>query len=430
MLQRLRILGFSESTTIVIGDAVLYALSKAVPGLVGLFSIVIFVRLLGAEDFGRFSILGSTVLMWSAFASGWLNQGILRYNSGKSTTSHHDRIQLIKAVVFASLGCSLVTLISFKVGGTDMHWFEMLFCAVLAIFTVSQSVALAFWQSNLKPKIVLWLELLRTLGGFLLALALIWMCGSTPAALLAGTAAGYALSVAVGYRSASTGSMPPGQVDDNMQLSRLWHYGWPLSFWLGIQTAFPWFDRWLIERSLGLAETGIFASVSDVVTRSFTLLIFPLTLAVHPRITGLWNQNRQNAAFRLLGIALGIAALASVPIVAAFYWGRYALVNLLIPHNLESRITSNVTTSVGWLALGGVMWQLALLAHKPLELRKQTRVMLACMAFALLIKIVLTLLLLPKWGINGAVWGTLVSGFAYCIACLAAAARPADPASS
>jgi O-antigen/teichoic acid export membrane protein len=423
MLRRLRSLGFSDSSALLIGDAVLYALSKAIPGFVGLFTIVIFVRLLGAEEFGRFSILGSTVLMWSAFASGWLNQGIIRYNSGQVIAGRGNGKELTKAVALSSLCCSLVVVLSFIIGGTRLGWHEFLLCSILAIFTVAQSVALAFFQSSLKPKLVLWLELQRTLGGFLLALAFAWTTGATPAALLAGMTIGYALSVGIAYLFAIKLFVLPSHRENSIVVRRLWDYGWPLSFWLGVQTAFPWFDRWFIERSLSLAETGAFASISDVVTRSFTLLVFPLTLAVHPRIVGLWNQNDHKAAFRLLGVALTTATLASVPIISAFHLGRHSLVNWLISDDQLIPEINAITESVGWLALSGVVWQLALFAHKPLELRSQTGTMLTLMAVALVVKIVLTVALLPAWGVKGLICGNLVSGLLYCLGCFLCAVR-------
>ena len=62
-------------------DSVYYSISKIVPGLTGVIFVIIFFRLMGAEEYGKYSIIFTFANLIAAFSFGWLNQSILRYRS-------------------------------------------------------------------------------------------------------------------------------------------------------------------------------------------------------------------------------------------------------------------------------------------------------------------------------------------------------------
>src|SRR6266704_4124820 len=62
-------------------DAFNYLLSKVVPGLMGLLSVLVFLRLVGYEQYGRYSVVFAFVMAWASGMAGWLSQGILRFQS-------------------------------------------------------------------------------------------------------------------------------------------------------------------------------------------------------------------------------------------------------------------------------------------------------------------------------------------------------------
>ena len=68
-----------------IKDSFFYGLSKLIPGLFGLISVIFFFRWVGAEEYGQYSIIFSFTNLIAAFSFGWLNQSILRYGSSFSS---------------------------------------------------------------------------------------------------------------------------------------------------------------------------------------------------------------------------------------------------------------------------------------------------------------------------------------------------------
>ena len=53
-------------------DGFNYFLSKIIPGLMGFLSVLVFVRLLGVEQYGRYAVVFAFVMAWASGLSGWL----------------------------------------------------------------------------------------------------------------------------------------------------------------------------------------------------------------------------------------------------------------------------------------------------------------------------------------------------------------------
>ena len=65
--------------------------------------------------------------------------------------------------------------------------------------------------------------------------------------------------------------------------------------------------------------------------------------------------------------------------------------------------------------LGGFLWQLALVIHKPLEIEERTLTMVGCIMFSLVINIIGNLFFLPIFGIIATAYTMIISAFTYII---------------
>jgi len=90
--------------------------------------------------------------------------------------------------------------------------------------------------------------------------------------------------------------------------------------------------------------------------------------------------------------------------------------SLLAPQILSLLFEEGAAAHAGLiplLTIGGFFWQVSLLAHKPLEMRKRTFVMLSNIVIALILHGTVQVLLLPKFGISAAPVAYTCSGFCY-----------------
>lgn len=396
-------------------DAILYAVSKAVPGILGLLSVAVYIRLIGPEQFGLFSILMAAVSMWSSFASGWFYQGILRYYSGWGATRPEWWRFLGTGLAISMLIYVGVFLANLPWLGVPVSLLDVVLCLVLGIAIMGQVVGVSCWQSELQPLAVVRVELVRTIATFAIACALAYWIRPHAGAILAGTALGYAGSVLFGRPLSAIFVTETGRIAPS--LAQAWRFGWPVSLWLLVQLSFPWLDRVMIQSYLGLHDTGVFASLSEVLTRSFSLLVYPVTIAAYPRLSQHWNRGDRAAAQRLLVQALLAACGIAVICVAGLHLVRNSLVPIILPATARE-LPSAHPELVALIAAGGAAWQLALLAHKPLELASRTRVMLVLIAGAFLLKLAINYYSLPHWGVVGVAYATIISGLGYSAGCM------------
>ena len=92
-------------------DALYYSISKIIPGITGLISVVLFFRLIGAEEYGKYSIIFSFTNLISAFSFGWLNQSILRYRS-----TYISSVKILSPIsmgyIFGIISVSIIVIIT------------------------------------------------------------------------------------------------------------------------------------------------------------------------------------------------------------------------------------------------------------------------------------------------------------------------------
>lgn len=404
-----------------IRDTAVYALAKGIPGMLGLLSVTVFIRLVGPAQFGLFAILSATVGMWSSFASGWFYQGVLRYYSSWHTVGRPFRDFLWRGSIICIVTFIGVFLLSLCWLKPSVSRGEVLLCLGLGTVIIIQTIALSCWQATLQANTVLRVELVRTIISFITScLFALWLRAEANA-LLAGAVLGYLASFLAGRQlSSAADPATPKITPSNAQA---WSYGWPLSCWFLVQLSMPWLDRVMIGTEFGLDATGVFASLSEILTRVFSLLIYPITLATYPRLTMAWNAGDRQGANRILRSTLISAVGITLLAVLALHVLSEHFAAIILPREAVSGLAGQPYL-VATLTAGGGIWALALLAHKPLELQSRTLSMLITITLALGIKILGNYFCIPRWGLSGAAFASIAAGAAYCTICTILAKLP------
>jgi O-antigen/teichoic acid export membrane protein len=186
-----------------------------------------------------------------------------------------------------------------------------------------------------------------------------------------------------------------------------------MSLWAGSMWAFQVVDRSLIEHFFGFAVTGSYTSLYDLLVRVYTLLFFPVTLAAHPRIMAAWNRGDSNQATRYIKLVIGLQLVLLLPFVLLNTWLAPYIILRFFPSS--STVVNELILPV---ALGGALWQIALMAHKPLEMMGRTRLMLVLILCALVSSFVLNYWGLPRYGVVFAGYSYVCSSLFYIVGCL------------
>jgi O-antigen/teichoic acid export membrane protein len=282
---------------------------------------------------------------------------------------------------------------------------------------VIYTIRLATLQAQLRPMAVLTREIVRSVAALAFSLLLVLATGQKRFDLvLLGQALGYTIALAPirgtrtsirqafrEFESARSRVEPVGHT-----LNQLWRFGWAVGVWLLLSQTLPVIDRWVIQRFTGYAKAGVYASLYEVAIRSSSFLIFPLTQAAHPRIMRSWNQGEHALAYQLIKNSIKyqlVIFVAAFAVVLAF---ADRIVRLILGFDDQS-----AARMLPLLVLGGFLWQLALLVHKPLEITQETSTMLAGMAMTVSIDLLGNYLLIPRVGYRGAAYMVVFSACAY-----------------
>ena len=398
-------------------DALNYFLSKLVPGLMGFLAVLVFVRMVGVEQYGRYAVVFAFVMAWGSGLAGWLSQGILRFQSQwrkPEEAENFQRSAVAGTILSVAIG-GLAVGIAMPVFGVEKGWPLLISLGLLGALTV-YTVTIARLQASLRSAQVLRYEAVRSVGCFVIPVALLWVTHSRDyRLLLLGIALGYALPLfgpifsrvkdhaAAGHRWRP--SLSSGQ---RKILSELWQFGWPVAMWFLCQQSLLVSDRYFLQKYSGYSSAGVYASMYDVIVRSFSLIFMPVTLAVHPLIMNRWNVGSRKSALQAIRGGIKYQLLTFIPIAIGL-----AVLAPWVSQLVLGKANSGAEGIVLPLAIGGFLWQVCLLAHKPLEILCQTRLMLGGIAVALAVNVAGNWLLVPRYGYRASAYLTVASSALY-----------------
>lgn len=384
-------------------DSFGYLLSKIVPGVFGLISVPVFVRLIGVEEYGRFAVVFPVLMAIAGFGAGWLQQGILRFHPGDEKSTQQLVVfkkAILRGTWYSVLGVTVAVLPAFRLLHlpTIACLIALLFCAIQLPYYIS----LTSLQARLEPTLVLRNEAVRSSAGFLLPVVLLSLMGRRSyEVLLFGLALGYAAPLLLVRRASQQTALSdadPSHTPSSQVLARLWHFGWAMGAWLMLSQALPVVGRSAIQHYAGYAQAGIYASLYELAVRCFSLFASPVMQAAHPRIMRNWNDGNRAAARLIIRRSIQMQTLMFLPIEVVGIVFAGPLTRLI----LGPRVVAP-NSLLPLLMLGGFLWQIAVLAHKPLEIMQRTKVMLCGMIAIVALEFVGNIILLPIFGMIAAV---------------------------
>ena len=400
---------------ILLKETFLYAVSKTVPGFAGLASVILFMRIIGAEQYGQYSFLLSQWYLIVAIGFGWLNQAQLRYYSKDNTFDDYKAGQ-IRAFAYSGL----ISVIVFSVLSIlQPRSIQLWGISIISIISIGGfNYIKTFFQAKLEPKKVIWLTLGQSILALSIPLGLYFLFQKNSFSILMGVGISFLLMTIIFglkkkvMKNFITDVSKPTKTG-KIRVKKWFFYGGPLSIWFAAGLAFPFLDRFFINLYLPGETLGVYAGIQELLTRIFSITIFPLTLALHPRIMNLWNDSKIREAIQTIrwgiGVILGLAIVLCI-VIWLFDTIIFNILTIAIP-----QINSQYKSLLLPLLSAGFLWQFSFLAHKMLELKEKTHIMVMFLLFSLLINIVGNSVFIPRMGVQATANTAFISALAYCL---------------
>jgi O-antigen/teichoic acid export membrane protein len=400
-------------------DSLSYFGSKVVPGFMGLISVPIFIRLIGLDQYGRFAVAVPILMAVGGASSGWLAQGILRFHPVVGDARERE-ITFGQAVKMGTLATELVTCVVLALVLAGLHTplvtslISLAFCFSFVMYTVT----LARFQARLQPAIVLRREIIRSVASFVIPVALVLISGRKQFEfILLGQAIAYAIAFLpssrwLGHPNESGPAAVRNSGKDTSStaetIRQLWRFGWAVGLWLLLSQGLPVIDRWTIQRFASYSSAGVYASLYEVAIRSFSFLVFPLTQAAHPRIMRAWNEGEFAASYRIIRYSVQTQLIIFTVALAGVVLAAHRITRLILGFDDPA-----AARMLPVLFVGGFLWQLALLVHKPLEIEQRTGAMLSAMAAVVALNVAACFQFIPRFGYPAAGYILALSACSY-----------------
>lgn len=410
----LRSLGYGGGPQEHAAHSVGYFVARAAPAALAAVSVGVFIRIIGTAEYGRYSLIYALVLTVAGFATQWVSQAVLRYQSGFSGRSRAGFRRVVdRAAVLTSVGGTACLLLL-------APWLApssaaILVAAAAALVTqIAYGIAAARVQAELDVRRFAWAEAARS-GGAVCAsfAAVLTIRGHGAFGLLLGNGVGTAAGWFVLQRQRVP--FPGAARSSDRRIARLvFSYGWPMAVWSGASVLLNLSDRYIIARFFSLAVVGVYSAVYDVVYKGVGLLLTPIVLATHPLAMRAWNAGHARKAAGVLGSGVRVQLMVGGGVLVCC-----ALLGRFVTQLTLGRSDPVAARIVGPIAAGAVLWQIAMLAHKPMELAGRTRTMAVFCFCSFGANVCLNLWLVPWLGYGAAAFSTVAGVLVYLALCLA-----------
>ena len=368
-----------------------FGAAKAIPGLILLISVPVWLQLYGLRNYGLFSLYLATALIGTSLTTGWLRQAVLRHTGvadmayERLPRRHRWMLQFSAAVTTVPL--ATVTWTALSDHGERLTFLGLAAAALVANSWYLLRQTLAQRDGRAGPYALA--ETVRA-GVALLVSVVVALSGRAESWTLIGAHVVAAVLAGLLLPPPPEPAAPVAAPARSRLLADYWRFGWPLSLWLALSAAAMYLDRYVLTFLYGADRAGAYAAAADLVVRGMGIAAVPVLLVLHPRFMRAWNTEDRARAMhswkRMMG-ALGAAVTAAcaIAIVAYVVWSE-ALLVAPIP-----------VLAFTALALGAGGWQMALLAHKPLEAADRTGWMLGALLASFATTVALDLALAPAW---------------------------------
>lgn len=382
----------------------IYLLSKLAPALSSFVILAAYTRWMTTQEYGIFSTLVIVAGSSSMFLFSWLYVGIMRFWENQQIDNEAIVYLISMSVLVISVVVGLCAgVFAVATGQTEVAVGGWLLFISAVMFEAGQRINVITRQVNR----YLWAEMARTLLTMLSGLLLVWLGYAWQGAVLA-IVTGMLLVVIFSMHRYFRFSL---KQTDGRVLKMLLIYGLPLSFSLALLEVVNTADRLMIGWLLGYARVGEYAVAYNLPFQVLMMVSSSLNMAAYPVVVRVLEQEGRAAATQQLRHYFTLLMAASVPAV----FGLVAIADLLVPLLVGADFVAPALQLMPWVSVA-IFANCTYLFYVSLsfQLAEQTMGALKVAGVAALINVVLNLLLIPVYGVWGAVIAS-VSAYGFCL---------------
>jgi O-antigen/teichoic acid export membrane protein len=163
-------------------------------------------------------------------------------------------------------------------------------------------------------------------------------------------------------------------------------------------------DRFVIQYFLGSSAVAVYSVAYDISDYVAVMFASPLQLAILPIVYSLWSKEGQEATRTFVSKAVNLSFVIVIPMIAGFSVVGPDIVTILAS---EKYVDSGELVPI--IALGVMLGSVNFLFYTGLLLQEKTVLVTILNTVAAVMNIVLNVLWIPRYGIIGAAYATVLT---------------------
>lgn len=380
---------------------------------------IIIARYFGPEIYGLLS-LSLMILGWfAAFSSFGLYEGVLRYTSFYRGKKEFQKIGYlfkfsIKILIFSSIFSGILLFflsefISIKIFHNSNLIIFLRISSFIIPFYLLSNVFLAAIQAFEKIKAyTIILDFIQHLIKIFLLVFFILINLNFSAVIVSyvsGILAIFLISFFYcKYKLPSLFEKYSLTAKEKSKIKReVLSYSWPLFFVIIVDSIFPWIDFFAIGYFKGVSEVGFYSAAVSIAY----LLIFlpPLFLRLFfPMLTRYFSAKDINLMRELSKQIEKWIFIVNLPFFILMVLFPGVFINFLF--GSRYLVAEN---SLRFLAIGYLFFSMTLVSHNLLSIIGKTKIIFIDLILVSILNIILNILLVPKYSLDGAAFSTMIS---------------------
>ena len=383
-----------------------YLPMNIVQGLVGLASIVVFTRWLSPADYGVYALSFSAMSLAHTLVFTWMEAAMARFYApeaeAKRLSEHFATIYrcwALAAVAFVVLAVAALWL--WRVDGALKLATATGLAAILARSLLKLNTERRRAAGDVRGAALT--DMAQTLGGFAIGFGLI-LAGLRGAAPVAGMGAAAAV-VLILLLPAELRRRDGG--DFSLAKARAYAtFGAPVALSLILALALSTTDRFLLAGYLGDTAVGVYHAGYSLANRTLDVMFIWLGAAGGPALIMALERGGSDALEKAAREQSGFMIALALPAATGLALVARPLADVMVGPALRAG-AAQVTP---WIAASALFAGLTTYySHQAFTLGRRTGLLLLAMAIPAATNIALCVVLIPRFGLPGAMWATTAS---------------------
>jgi O-antigen/teichoic acid export membrane protein len=378
-----------------IGQASINFTANILSALLGLLSVIVFTRLFSPHDYGVYLLGIGFAAVVSTFLAGWFRNLIL---SGHARNDGTD----VRGLVMSGYSiCCLAAPAAYGLGrlvGLDptAAMAAVVLAVAIGLFELTQDLI----RARLRAVTVMKATLVRAIAALALGTA-VALFSPTGFLLLLSSALAYLLAVFVQSRTAWRGTVVKF---DRAALSAVAKQGLPLTLSLTLLAISSVTDRFMIANLVGAADAGRYVAGLDLVRQTLMIPAMSAAAAFFPLAVQIYANRGATAVRSHLGECVELLLSITLPACLGFAVISSHVANVVL--GVDFRATAAETMPI--LAVA-VIFQILTqqYLHASFLLSGRNSFYLINTASIIVANVILSYVLVSKYGTAGAAWARL-----------------------